>query len=109
MKGMMDRQDGLDDRRKSDITRLESQVVDKQREIEQLNMENHKLEAEISAGKERRRRHRSSHTSEHIHPITCKEEHTLAVGVANKLLNELRRDMARTQQENADLGQQLIK
>lgn len=36
-----------------------------------------------------------------------KEKHTLTIGVATKLLNELRRDLARTQQEKADLLQRM--
>ena len=36
-----------------------------------------------------------------------KEKHTLSIGVTNRLLHELRRDVARTQQEKADLLQKI--
>ena len=113
MRGMLERQDGLDIRRKSDISRFETRIVDYQQEIAHLNTENHKLSADITASKEKRHLHRSRHTSEHTPdpawPITGKEDHTLTAGVASKLLHDLRRDLARTQQEKADLAQKLLK
>ena len=113
MTGMLERSDGLDDRRKNDITRLETKVADYQQEIQQLNKDKHKLEAQITAGGEKTHLPSSKHHPEpdrhSTHPILTKEKHTLTAGVANKLLNELRKDLARTQQENADLAQQLLK
>lgn len=113
MRDMLKRSDGLDDRRKSDITRLESKVADYQQEIQQLNKDKHKLIAQISAGEGKTHllstRSNLEHERSSPHPIMNKEKHTLASGVASKLLNELRRDLARTQQENADLAQRLHK
>ena len=113
MDGVIKRQDALDIRRRGDLTRLESQVTDYQQEIEQLKEENHKLKAQISAGEGEI--HLPSYRGNldpgrsSTHPIMNKERHPLTAGVANKLLNELRRDLARTQQENTDLAQQLLK
>ena len=112
MNNLIERQDALDLRRKGDITRLESQITDYQKEIAHLTTDNHKLTAEIAAGKSKRHLPRTSHTSKSIpdpaHPITGKEDQALAAGVASKLLHELRRDLARSQQEKADLARKLL-
>ena len=113
LNGVISRQDALDIRRKGDISRLEAQIASFQQEFVQLNTDKHKMSAEIAAEKGKRHLHRSSNASESIpdpaHPITGKEDHTLTAGVASKLLNELRRDLARTQNEKADLAQKLLK
>ena len=113
MDGVIKKQDALDIRRKDDLTRLESQVTDYQQEIEQLKEENHKLKAQISAGEGKTHlpayRGNLDPGRSSTHPIMNRERHTLTAGVANKLLNELRGDLARTQHENSDLAQQLLK
>ena len=43
------------------------------------------------------------------HPIMNKEKHTLFAGMANKLLNELRKDLAQIQQDKTNLAHMLIK
>ena len=112
MNSMMERQDRLDVHRKSETTQLESQIADYQKEIAHLNTENHRLSAKITAGEERKHLPRSRPTSEHAmdpaRPITGREDHTLTAGVASKLLNELRRDLVKNQQEKADLARELL-
>lgn len=113
MNSVMSTQDALEIRRKENIARLEAQASTDQHDIAHLQTKILRLNAEISTGKAKTHLHSSSSNPESdrtsTHPIMNKEKHTLAAGVANKLLNELRRDLARTQQENTDLAQQPIK
>jgi hypothetical protein len=103
MSGMLHRADSLVASQKATILRLESQMAD-------LNLEPHRLEAESTTGWEKASTHQVGSISESditACPIMNKEKHTLTSGVANKLLQELRRDLARTQQEKADLLQKI--
>ena len=111
MQGVMQKQADLDVRRKNEITRLESKIVENQHDITHLETENHKLKAKLSASKEKAHLHRSTSEQypEPVHPIMSKERHTLTAGMAKKLLNDLRRDLARTEQEKTDLAQMLVK
>ena len=111
LKGILKRQDDLATHKKSEMLKLESQAASNQQEIAHLRAENHKLKAEISAGEEKTHLHRFTpeQDTEPLHPILNKEIHTLTAGVANKLLNQLRRDLAQTQQEKIDLAHRLIK
>ena len=98
LKGMLKRTDRLVANQKETILRLESQIATDQQEIADLNSENQKLEAEPH-----RARSTSGGDTHPAHPIMSRERHTLAAGVANRLLNELRRELTRTQQDKADL------
>lgn len=111
MQGVLQKQDDLDVRRKSEITRLESKIVESQQDIARLETENHKLKTELSTGREKAHLHQPTpkSSSDPVHPIMSKEKRTLTAGVANKLLNDLQRDLAQTQQEKADLAHLLNK
>jgi hypothetical protein len=100
---MLHRADTLVASQKATILKLESQMTE-------LNSEPHRLEAESTTGWEKANPHQIGSASESditTHPIMSKEKHTLTMGVNNKLLQELRRDLARTQQEKANLLQRL--
>ena len=92
---------------KATILRLEAQLAFNQQNVIDLESEPHTLQEESPTSWERANRHRVGSASEsdtnREQPIMSKEKHTLTIGVANKLLNELRQDLARTQQEKADL------
>lgn len=110
--GVMSRQDALDIRRKDEIARLEAQAVADKEEIACLRTEFHKLGADISAEQARTHLHPSQSNPDQVrtsaHPIMNKEKHTLAAGIANRLLNELRRELAHTQEEKADLLKKIV-
>ena len=107
MSGMLHRADNLAANQKATILRLESQIATHQHDLAEHNSETHKLDAETSTGWGKANRHQDGSASESVtdpaHPIMNREKHTLTIGVANRLLHELRRDLARTQQEKVDL------
>ena len=107
MSGMLERSDRLVANQKETILRLESQLATKQQEIADLTSENRKLAEEMATASEGAGPHRTRSLAnkdpQPAHPIMSREKHTLAAGIANRLLNELRRELAHTQEEKADL------
>ena len=111
MSGMLHRADTLAANQKATIRRLESQIALNQQDILDLESEPHTLQENSITSREKADHPRVGSISESgtgkEHPIMSKEKHNLTLGVTNKLLNELRRDLARTQQEKADLLQKI--
>ena len=91
MEGMLQRSDRLVANQKETILRLQSQIATESRETEP-----------------HRARSASDNDNHPTHPIMSRERHTLAAGIANRLLNELRRELAHTQEEKADLLKTII-
>ena len=108
MKDMLRRADRLVDSQKDTILCLESQKATHQQEIADLNSKVQKMGAEITTGTGEAKLHQIGSTSESEHPIMTKEKHTLAAGIANRLLNDLRRELAHTQEEKADLLKSIV-
>ena len=83
-----------------------------QQEIVDLNSKIQRLEAEITTGAGGARHHQiksASGTDTNLeHPIMNRKKPTLTAGVANMLLNELRRELVHTQQEKADLLKSIV-
>ena len=98
MKGIIKRQDDLADHKKSKLLKLEFQVASNRQEIAHLKAKNHKFKVEISVGEEKKNLHRFTPDQDPTptHPIIYKEKYTLIAGVANNLLNELQRDMPKS-------------
>ena len=111
MQGMLERSDRLVANQKETILRLESQIATNQQEVAELTSKNQQLAAEIAteAREEPHRPRSASDRGNHPeHPIMSREKHTLAAGIANRLLNELRRELAHTQEEKADLLKTIV-
>ena len=110
--GMLQRADRLVDNQKDTIMKLESRIDASQKELADLTSHTKKLEAEITAGAgEARLAQIKSASGSNPHtapPIMSKEKHTLAAGIANRLLNDLRRELAHTQEEKADLFKTIV-
>ena len=112
IKGMLQRTDRLVDNQKDTIMKLESRIDASQQELADLTSHTKKLEAEITTGAgEARLAQIKSASGSNPHtapPIMSKEKHTLAAGIANRLLNDLRRELAHTQEEKADLLKKIV-
>ena len=111
MSGMLHRADTLIANQKATILKLESQTALNHQDVLDHESEPHTLQqGSITSGEKSnhpRVGSKSESETNREHPIMSKEKHTLTIGVANTLLNELRRDLARTQQEKADLLQKI--
>ena len=105
------RQDELINIQREEKLRMESKIAHQQQEITGLGTENQELSTKLTTGAVNaatsRRRETSTTSQDLTSPIVSKEKHTLTAGVANKLLNELRRDLNIAQQENQQLKLQL--
>ena len=109
LKGMLHRSDMLVANQKQAILRLESQVATKQYDIMDLTSEDTQLAPESATEAELHQARSTSDRDNHpAQPIMNKEKHTLAAGIANRLLNELRRELAHTQEEKADLLKTIV-
>ena len=109
LQGMLERSDRLVTNQKVTIARLESQIATSHQEMADLTSEDHKLAAEMETGLEPHQARNTPHGVTHsAHPIMNRERHTLAAGIANRLLNELRRELAHTQEEKADLLKTIV-
>ena len=113
MKGMLQRADRLVANQKDTILRLRISDGHQPTGDCRSQLRNQKMEAEITTGSGEAKLHPVRSTSgsdtNPEHPIMSREKHTLAAGVANRLLNELRRELARTQQEKTDLLQTILR
>ena len=111
MSGMLHTADTLAANQKATILRLESQIALNQQEDPDLGTEHHTLQEGSTTSWEKANRRRVGSASESetdtTHPIMNKEKHALSIGVTTRLLHDLRRDLARTQQEKADLLQRI--
>lgn len=107
LSSMLHRADNLGANQKAHILRLESQIATHQHDLADLNSETNKMDAEISTGWEKTNLHHDGKSSasitDPVRPVTSGEQHTMAIGMAYRLLHELRRHLARTQQEKVDL------
>ena len=105
MKNVARRQDDLISRHKEEKLRMEATIAQHQQEIATITTENQNLREKLTTQAEDTAtcKRKEAPTS----PVSSKEKHTLAAGVATKLLNELRRDLSIAQQENQQLKHQL--
>ena len=104
MKGMLQRADSLVANQKGTILRLEAPSATHQRDRTDLDSEQYK-----EAGKASHlSRGRTTSEPNSGPPIMNKEKQTLAAGIANRLLNDLRRELAHTQEEKADLLKSIV-
>lgn len=107
------RQEDFITHQREERLKLESQVTHNRQKIARLKEDNQDLTAKLAVKVTIPPTHTNSETQgtseDPTIPILNKEKHTLAAGVSNQLLNELRRDLNSAQQENHQLKRQLAR